>query len=131
MGGFKKLVIVYQPHQNLRQLEKSIQDGYQNCFAGTDKLYWLTTYLSREPKNVEVLEPLEIAKNLEGFSINQTENEANSSKFSAINYSGKLIGKFSELNEELSLDIQNELDCGNLVVAFGAGNIDEFVRGLK
>jgi UDP-N-acetylmuramate--alanine ligase len=125
MGNFNKLVIIYQPHQNLRQHDKTIQQGYKSCFNFTDKLYWLPTYLSRENKDLEILTPIMLAENLEGFSM---ENLTQENSFTASNYSGELFGEFVEFNDYLKNLIQTELDNNNLVVCFGAGNIDEFVR---
>ena len=142
-GNFSQLVILYQPHQNLRQHEASIQHGYSNCFQKADKLYWLPTYLSREPEGLEILQPINIAQNLDGFKIN--DSSQNQTKFLANNYSGQVIsslvvehhsgkldkclaGEFVQLDKNLEEIIQNELDKNNLVVCFGAGNIDEFVR---
>ncbi len=141
-GKFNQLVIVYQPHQNLRQHEDSIQLGYKDCFHQTDKLYWLPTYLSREPEGTEILQPASIAQNLEGFRLDPLNNN-NNTKFIANNYNGDtdkisiskpesnlkyLTGQFVQLDANLKKIIQTELDNNNLVVCFGAGNIDDFVR---
>lgn len=140
MRNFNKLVIVYQPHQNLRQHDETIQQGYKNCFNFTDKLYWLPTYLSRERKDLEILTPKMLAENLDGFEMKRSNLEENinlanlsgadqaENSFTAKNYSGELLGEFVEFNDRLKNLIQTELDNNNLVVCFGAGNIDEFVR---
>jgi UDP-N-acetylmuramate--alanine ligase len=130
--GFNNLVIVYQPHQNLRQQDQTIQQGYKNCFQLADSIYWLPTYLSREKEGVEILNPVQIAKNLEGFILLENTNPEYSlnknSNFLAKNIFGLLKGRFVILDDQLKDIIKEELENNNLVICFGAGNIDEFVR---
>ncbi len=55
----KNLIVVYRPHQNLRQI--MVKELYSGAFDGVDKLFWLETYLSREGDK-EVLPAKELAK---------------------------------------------------------------------
>ncbi|MBI3494461.1 hypothetical protein HY004_00560, partial [Candidatus Saccharibacteria bacterium] len=95
------VVVVYQPHQNIRQHQLS----YDNCFDGAERIYWLPTYLSREDPNLNILSPQQLAKDLPGEKV-----------------------VFSNLNVELKSAIQAELDEGKLVVLMGAGSIDGWAR---
>ncbi len=97
----ENVVVVYQPHQNIRQH----QLHYDECFAGAKKIYWLPTYLSREDPNLEILTPEELTKALP---------------------SEKIV--LSELNADLKAAIEKELADGALVVLMGAGSIDAWAR---
>lgn len=97
----ENVVVVYQPHQNIRQHQLS----YDSCFDGAEKIYWLPTYLSREDPDLNILSPQELTKNLPPE---------------------KLI--FSNLDDELKKSIQTELNNGKLVVLMGAGSIDDWAR---
>lgn len=97
----ENVVVVYQPHQNIRQHQLS----YDSCFDGAEKIYWLPTYLSREDPSLNILSPQELTKNLPPE---------------------KLI--FSNLDDELKKSIQTELNNGKLVVLMGAGSIDDWAR---
>jgi UDP-N-acetylmuramate--alanine ligase len=103
-----KLIAIYQPHQNIRQHEQTVQQGYENCFDLADKVYWLPTYLSRENPDLEILSP----KYLSGL------------------VSKKDLVEVAELNQELAEKIKNHLAAGNLVVCLGAGSIDEWARKI-
>lgn len=98
------VVLVYQPHQNVRQ--HKIRDQYtDDIFADAEDIYWLPTYLSRENPDLEILSPEELAKNLNPTKIH-----------------------ISELNENLWNHIQKHRNAGDLVLAMGAGTIDDWVR---
>lgn len=99
-----RVVLVYQPHQNVRQHE--IRDQYTDCFNLAEKIYWLPTYLSRENDKLEILSPVELSKNVENYS-------------SIIH---------SELNEDLWRDIEDAREQGMLVLCMGAGSIDGWIR---
>ena len=60
----KGVVVVYEPHQNVRQHE--VRDGYKNAFKNADKIYWLPTYLTREDPNLKVLTNDELCKDIDG-----------------------------------------------------------------
>jgi UDP-N-acetylmuramate--alanine ligase len=107
----QKLVIVYQPHQNIRQHQKDIQDGYKTCFELVDEVIWLPTYLSREYSDLAILTSQEI------LSLSGLENDP---KF--------IIGDFDIAT---SVRIKNHLGKGDLVLCMGAGSIDNWVRQLN
>ncbi len=95
------VVVVYQPHQNIRQH----QLDYKDSFAGAEKVYWLPTYLSREDPALPVLSPEQLS---------QTANHKNITVV--------------DLNDNLVTTIKQELNAGKLVIIMGAGSIDEWAR---
>ncbi len=98
-----KIVLIYQPHQNVRQHE--IREQYTDeIFADASEIYWLPTYLSREDPNLEVLMPEELTKSLTGVYV-------------------------TDLNDKLWDNIQGHISAGHLVLCMGAGSIDGWVRG--
>lgn len=98
------VVLVYQPHQNIRQHE--VRSLYTDCFDGVSKLYWLPTYLSREDESLEILSPQTLTENV----------------------SNKDTLVYSELNDELWQHIQAARSRGALVLGMGAGTIDAWLR---
>ena len=109
LAGAKELsdhvVLVYQPHQNVRQ--HLIQHEYTNeIFHNADEIYWLPTYLSRENPALDVLTPEQLSAHLH----DQHAVHA------------------AEMNDELWDAIQSHLAEGHLVLAMGAGSIDEWLR---
>ncbi|HJP81340.1 MAG TPA: Mur ligase domain-containing protein [Candidatus Saccharimonadales bacterium] len=98
------VVLVYQPHQNVRQHE--IRDLYTHCFELAETIYWLPTYLSREDPALPILTPQQLA-------INVTNREAI---------------HFSEMNDRLWKTIQDARENGKLVLLMGAGSIDSWAR---
>jgi UDP-N-acetylmuramate--alanine ligase len=101
----KNVVVVYQPHQNLRQTQTEIQEAYKTCFEGIDKVYWLPTYLSREPEGVTIISSEILTKDIKNSTI-----------------------LLSDLDSSLEQAIQKELDLGVLVLCMGAGSIDGWLR---
>lgn len=99
-----EVVLVYQPHQNIRQHE--IRHDYTDCMVLADKIYWLPTYLSRENPELALLSPKQLTENL----------------------SNREDVVYAELNDKLWRNIQNELADGKFVICMGAGSIDEWVR---
>lgn len=100
----KHVVLVYQPHQNVRQYE--VRDQYTNdVFSNCEEVYWLPTYLSREDAKQAVLEPKELTKKITTPPIT-----------------------YSTLGDELWSHIKIELHKGHLVVCMGAGSIDSWLR---
>lgn len=95
------VVVVYQPHQNIRQH----QVRYTNCFDRCEKIYWLPTYLSREDPNLEILTPQKLAADIPPKKV-----------------------VFADLSEDLKNNIENELANGKLVILMGAGNVDHWGR---
>ena len=58
-----RVVLVYQPHQNIRQHE--VRERYTDeLFMHADEIYWLPTYLTREDPNLPVLTPEELTRQL-------------------------------------------------------------------
>lgn len=97
-------VLVYQPHQNVRQHE--IRDQYTDQFEFADDTYWLPTYLSREDPNLEILTPEQLTARL-------TNRERI---------------HIAELNEDLWVTIEKARQGGKLVLCMGAGSIDGWLR---
>jgi UDP-N-acetylmuramate--alanine ligase len=99
-----RVVLVYQPHQNIRQHE--VRSEYTDCMRLAEAIYWLPTYLSREDPKLEVLTPAQLSEKL----------------------TNKHVVHYADLNDELWGEIQKHLDGGKLVLAMGAGSIDGWVR---
>lgn len=98
------VVVIYQPHQNIRQHE--IADDYADAFTGVKQIYWIPTYLTRENPDLKILKPQDLIAKL-----NNSE-----------------IAKPAELNDELYLEIQQHQINGELVLILGAGPIDGWIR---
>lgn len=98
------VVLVYQPHQNVRQHE--IRDQYTNQFELAEKVYWLPTYLSREDPSLPVLTPHELTQSITNRGAIYTAN----------------------LDNELWDAIQTARRDGKLVLGMGAGSIDAWLR---
>jgi UDP-N-acetylmuramate--alanine ligase len=98
------VVLVYQPHQNVRQHE--VQSDYTDCFEPAEEIYWVPTYLSREDPNLAILTPEELTKNI----------------------TNKQAVHIAELNDELWDTINTARESGKLVLAMGAGSIDGWLR---
>lgn len=98
------VVLVYQPHQNVRQHE--IRDQYTDCMELAERIYWLPTYLSRENPKLEILTPEALTTRLTNTS--------------AVH--------ITDLNDELWNDIEAARSKGKLVLAMGAGSIDAWLR---
>ena len=98
------VVLVYQPHQNIRQHE--IRDAYTDCMELAEKIYWLPTYLSREDPALAVLTPAQLSEKL----------------------TNKTSVSISEMNDGLWQAIEAERASGKLVLVMGAGDVDGWVR---
>lgn len=101
LRGNKGVVVVYQPHQNVRQHE--VRGGYKEAFKKADKVLWLPTYLVREDPNLKILTPEELIEGIEN-------------------------AETAELNDELyekMLALKRE---GYLVILMTAGPADEWLR---
>lgn len=98
------VVLVYQPHQNIRQ--HLIQHEYTSAlFADADKVYWLPTYQSREDPELPLLSPEQLSAQLEPNKVER-----------------------ADLDDNLWQSIQSHLEQGHLVLAMGAGTIDTWLR---
>jgi UDP-N-acetylmuramate--alanine ligase len=100
----KNIIVVYQPHQNIRQY--SIMNQYDHCFAEAEKVYWLPTYLTREQGDLPVIEPHELISKVK--SSNTIE--------------------IAQLDNDLKHKIYMHLKKGDTVVGMGAGSIDSWLR---
>lgn len=117
-----KLIVLYQPHQNLRQHDPVIQKGYRTCFKLADKVYWLPTFLSREKANLPILSPLEILEKVFGKSATKNKRQKTSKtkteeKFEIVN-----------LDQNLKFKLLEHIQQKDLVLCLGAGDIDTWVR---
>lgn len=97
----KEVVVVYQPHQNIRQHSLD----YSRCFDTAEKIYWLPTYLSREDPTLAILSPQQLAHSLDPAKI-----------------------VYVQLDDELWRAVIKEQQAGKLVVLMGAGSIDAWAR---
>jgi UDP-N-acetylmuramate--alanine ligase len=98
------VILIYQPHQNIRQHEIRVQYT-DEIFDDADDVYWLPTYLSREDPNLAILTPAELTAQLTTTSVWQ-----------------------SELDDQLWDSITQQRAKGKLVLAMGAGSIDSWIR---
>lgn len=98
------VVLVYQPHQNIRQHE--IKDEYTNQFELAEDIYWLPTYLSREDPSLAILKPEELITNI-------------------TNREHVHVAAF---DDGLWNTIQQARHDGKLVLGMGAGAIDGWLR---
>ena len=101
LRGYKGVVVVYQPHQNVRQHE--VRGGYKEAFKKADKVLWLPTYLVREDPNLKILTPEELIEGIENAEVAKLNNE--------------LYEKMLALKRE-----------GYLVMLMTAGPADEWLR---
>lgn len=98
------VVLVYQPHQNIRQHE--IHNQYvDEIFEDADDIYWLPTYLSREDPTLEVLSPEQLTTQLSPDKLH-----------------------LAEFDDALWNEITRHRDAGHLVLCMGAGSIDGWIR---
>ncbi len=98
------VVLVYQPHQNIRQHQ--IRDGYAHSMELAEEIYWLPTYLTREDPNLPVLTPQELSAQL-------TNRDAVS---------------YPAMDAMLWARITQARQNGKLVLCMGAGSIDGWLR---
>jgi len=98
------VVLVYQPHQNVRQHE--IREQYiDEIFKDASEVYWLPTYLSREKDDLEILTPEQLTIELHETVVNITD-----------------------LDDALWSSISKARGAGKLVLCMGAGSIDGWLR---
>ncbi len=98
------IVLIYQPHQNVRQHE--LRDKYTDQFELAEDVYWLPTYLSREDPKLAILQPKDLIKNI----------------------TNKSSVHIADFNDELWNVIQKARSEGKLVLGMGAGAIDSWLR---
>lgn len=99
-----QVVLVYQPHQNVRQHEIKYQ--YTDCFQDAEAIYWLPTHLSREDPDLPILTVEELTTNV----INPASVHP------------------AELDDELWQNLKQAQAEGKLILAMGAGSIDGWLR---
>lgn len=99
-----KVVVIYQPHQNVRQYD--VAGLYGKCFDGAKHVYWLPTFLTREQPDLEVLTPQQLIAKLDNPQIAEP----------------------AELNDQLVTTVKDELSHDALVIFMGAGDIDKWAR---
>jgi len=99
-----RVILIYQPHQNVRQHE--IKSLYRNCFGDAVETYWLPTYLSREDPSLQVLTPEELIADI----------------------SNRDSIHISDMTDGLWRLINLHRNNGDLVLCMGAGSIDGWVR---
>jgi UDP-N-acetylmuramate--alanine ligase len=100
------VVVVYQPHQNMRQLE--LAADYHDAFVGARHVYWLPTYLppgDRE-KSSRILTPADLIARLDNAAVAEP----------------------AEMNDDLWLALQTHLAANCLVLALSAGDLDAWLR---
>ena len=100
----KGVVILYQPHQNIRQHE--FFDEYRDIFHGIKRLYWLPTYLSREDPKLKILNPSDFLSSLDNPE----------------------IGTAAELDDTLFAKLRQDLTDNYLVILMSAGDADPWLR---
>jgi UDP-N-acetylmuramate--alanine ligase len=98
------VVLVYQPHQNIRQHE--IRDQYTDQFELAEEVYWLPTYLSREDPNLAILSPEQLTARL----------------------TNRGHVHLADLTPQLWETIEQARHSGKLVLCMGAGSIDGWLR---
>jgi UDP-N-acetylmuramate--alanine ligase len=109
----QKIVLIYQPHQNIRQRDRQVQLGYSTCFAGVDEVYWLDTFLSREGDL-----PVLTSQELIGFAQKkQKKNPSSQTSFYPVKMDSSLVQK-----------IHTHQKNNNLVIVMGAGSVDKWAR---
>lgn len=98
------IVVVYQPHQNVRQ--HLIRQEYKDCFAQAEHVYWLPTYLTREDQQLAVLTPEELIASL-------THPD---------------IAEVAAMDDQLIHHLRQAIEKHKLVLIMGAGDIDPWIR---
>ncbi|MDR1197199.1 MAG: Mur ligase domain-containing protein [Candidatus Nomurabacteria bacterium] len=101
-----RLVVIYEPHQNQRQLQ--FADDYQTVFAGASQLFWLPTFMpagDRE-KADKVLQPADFIKTLKNIEADP-----------------------AAMDDQLWDTILDYIASGYLVLGLSAGNLDAWLRG--
>lgn len=99
-----RVVLVYQPHQNIRQHE--LLGKYRDQFELAERVFWLPTYLSREDPALRVLAPEELFATV-----------TNPESVEAAVWDDALWARLEAYRAE-----------GALVLGMGAGSIDGWLR---
>lgn len=110
--GYKGVIAVYEPHQNVRQ--HRIKEGYAKAFQGLSGLFWLPTYLTREDPALAVITPEEFIASLSG---NSADGRPLSEVAEPAKPDGALAQRLKALREE-----------GYLILLMSAGPADTWLR---
>lgn len=102
----QNVVVVYQPHQNIRQHEIVRENAYAHCFDEAAMVYWLPTYLSREDESLSILSPTQLM----------------------VGTSPDTSTEYAEMNDVLWQKINMHRQKGDLVLAMSAGDLDTWLR---
>ncbi len=98
-------VVIYQPHQNIRQHE--LLDKYKGCFEGAKQVIWLPTFLSRESDSkLPILSSQTLAK--------AADSEG--------------ISNYGQMGSKLKAAIKQSLESGDTVVCLTGGDFDPWIR---
>ena len=103
--NLKKLIIIYEPHQNSRQHE--VYNGYKTAFLGVDQVFWLPTFLARENPDLRVIQPEEFCVLISSATTQATP---------------------ATLNNDFLDKIKTLIADQNLVLLMTAGPADDFFR---
>jgi UDP-N-acetylmuramate--alanine ligase len=109
----RKVVAIYQPHQNLRQTDIVKNGGYGGCFYFADEVLWAPTYLVRGDL-------------LEGAPAVLTPADL----IATLLEKSRAVAKPTELDDALWQYIQESLAERSVVVVLGAGPIDGWARQM-
>ncbi|MBQ7040593.1 hypothetical protein IJN73_00805 [Candidatus Saccharibacteria bacterium] len=102
--GRSGVVVVYEPHQNVRQHE--VLNEYRKSFEGASHIFWLPTYLTREDPKLKVLQPVEFIARLN----NSRDAEE------------------AEISDEFYQKLNQYLKDNYLLLFMSAGPLDAWVR---
>ena len=105
----QKLVVIYEPLTNQRQTY--FLNDYKNVFQGADKLYWLPSYLAREPQDLRIIPPAELIAHLD--------------------FEARAIAEPAAMNDDLKKKIAAHLRRGDAVVAMSGGGGDSLDAWLR
>jgi UDP-N-acetylmuramate--alanine ligase len=104
---YDDIILVYQPHQNVRQ--HAIKDQYTNQFELAKDIYWLPTFIpagNRDDHSLAILSPEELTRNI----------------------TNQVSVHIAELDDKLWQTIQQARQNNRMVLCMGASNIDTWVR---
>lgn len=99
------VIVVYEPHQNERQL--NLVNEYEDVFSDAKHVYWLPTFMptgDRE-KSEKVLQPEDLVKTLKNTSV-----------------------ETAEMGDDLWEEIEAHIANGDLVIGMSAGDLDAWLR---
>ena len=106
-----KILAVYQPHQNARQIEVVKEGGYRDYFKHADEIIFLPTYLNR----MDLLPDAPAVLTSEKLISTLDDREKN-------------LASAAAFGEKLAAEIREKLNAGYMVIALGAGPIDGWIR---